>query len=137
MKETKTAGIVAPAWLQEPLAVLLEAARQVTVWASSITAEELLAAPAVRPPDLTLMYVPDRETVGQVEVLKAAWPATDCIALVQYPRDQGAASEAGADVVLLEGLVAGRLLETIDRLCEAPALDPAGAGAGGTEGEGM
>ena len=112
-----TAGVVAPFWLHEPLGVLLHAAPGV-IWAGSVTTvQALLSAPVNEPPDLVLLYASSRRTAGQVKEVKAAWPGARCIVLVEDVRHQEVALQAGADVVLLEGLAPGRLLETLDRVC--------------------
>ena len=113
---TLTAGVVAPFWLHEPLGVLVQAAPGV-IWAGcTTTVEALLSAPAEEPPDLVLLYAANRLAASQVGEVKGAWPHARCIVLVEDARHQAVALKAGADLVLLEGLAPGRLLETLDRL---------------------
>jgi DNA-binding NarL/FixJ family response regulator len=113
---TLTTGVVAPFWLHEPLGVVVQAAPGVR-WAGCVTTvEALLSAPVEEPPDLVLLYVSSRRTASQVGEIKAAWPGVRCIVLVEDVRHQETALQAGADVILLEGLAPGRLLATLDRV---------------------
>ena len=109
-------GVVAPAWFQEPLAVLLHAAPRTRLWAYGSIVEELLALPMEGWPDLVLLYASDEHAATQVRQVKAAWPTTHCVALIRQRQQQRAVVEAGADVVLLQGVAPSRLLETIEDL---------------------
>lgn len=113
---TASVGVVAPAWLQEPLAVLLYAAPGTRLWAYGSSVGDLLSLPMKESPDVVLLYASDRHTASQVEQVRAAWPSTRCIALVRHRRQRGVAKEAGADVVLPHEVTPSRLLAMIEEL---------------------
>ena len=113
---TLTAGVVAPFWLHEPLGVVLHAAPGVRWGGCVTTVEALLSAPVEEPPDLVLLYASSRRTASQVGQVKAAWPGVRCIVLIEDAQHQEVALQAGADLVLLEGLAPGQLLETLERV---------------------
>ena len=127
MEVSTTVGIVAPFWLHEPLGVLVQAAPGV-IWAGcTTTVEALLSAPVETPPDLVLLYAASILAAGQVREVKAAWPHARCIVLVENVQHQNVAQQAGADLVLLEGLAPGRLLETLDAFRVSKGHNPTGA----------
>ena len=116
MTATKTIAVVAPAWFQEPLAVLFHAAPGTRLWAYGSTVEDLLSLPMQEEPDLVLLYGSDMHPGSQVKRLKAGWPTAQCVALIRDRQQQRAVLEAGADLVLLQGVAPGRLLAAIDGL---------------------
>lgn len=111
---TMTLCVVAPFWLHEPLSVLLQAAPGVTWTGCTTTVEALLSAPVEEPRDLVILYASDKHIGRQIKKVKAAWPGTRCIVLAGHVQLQEIAQQAGADLVLLEGLVPGRLIKTLD-----------------------
>ena len=121
MESLPTVGIVAPDRLQEPLAVLLQAAPSGILWASATTVAALLALPIAQPPDEVLLYVCETQAVDLIQDIKCAWPDVRCIAFVDHTRERIAAEEAGADAVLLQGSAPRRLLETLERLRSSPS----------------
>lgn len=121
---TMTAGVIAPAWLHESLGVLLQAAPGVKVWSCATSAEELLSAAPERPPNLVVLYISSRQDGNWIGEIKATWPDAHRIVLVEHPRYQGVAKQAGADVVLLQGLAPGRLLDALDQLRSGQGHNP-------------
>jgi DNA-binding NarL/FixJ family response regulator len=116
---TVTVGVVAPVWLQEPLAVLLQAAPGVELWAYSATVRALLSWPAEDSPDLMLLYATGERAADQASRVEAAWPRVRSIVLVEHLRQREDLLKAGADEVLLHGAAPGRLMEVLDSLVEA------------------
>lgn len=111
---TLTVGVVAPFWLHEPLSVMLQAAPGMT-WAGCTTsAEALLSALNGKSSDLVLLYASGRDIGGQIKKIKAAWPSTRCIVVVEDAQLYRIAQRAGAHVVLLEGLVPEQLIKALD-----------------------
>jgi len=94
--------------------VLLQAAPGVTWTGCTTTVEALLSAPVEEPRDLVILYASDKHIGRQIKKVKAAWPGTRCIVLAGHVQLQEIAQQAGADLVLLEGLVPGRLIKTLD-----------------------
>ena len=58
--------------------------------------------------------LPFEETWMALKQIKAEWPQTRCIVLVDNTQQQGMAQAAGADGVLLKGFAAETLFMTID-----------------------
>jgi ribosomal protein S18 acetylase RimI-like enzyme len=84
-------------------------------------AEDLASPLAEDPepsPDLVLCdYESVRdEPVGTLHRVKARWPQSRCVVLVEDEDARQKAQAAGADVVLTKGVLAARLLEEIERL---------------------
>jgi DNA-binding NarL/FixJ family response regulator len=48
--------------------------------------------------------------------IKAKWPQARCVALVEGERERARAQAAGVDVALIKGVLAARLLDTIETL---------------------
>jgi DNA-binding NarL/FixJ family response regulator len=73
-------------------------------------------------PELVLMEsTPGGKDVWiTVRRVKARWPLARCICLVNDVNQRQEAESAGADVVLLEGFPAGRLVAAIVRLLPQP-----------------
>jgi DNA-binding NarL/FixJ family response regulator len=60
--------------------------------------------------------LPFEETWMALKQIKAEWPQTRCIVLVDNIQQQGMAQAAGADGVLLKGFAAETLFMTIDEV---------------------
>jgi DNA-binding NarL/FixJ family response regulator len=60
--------------------------------------------------------LPFEETRMALKQIKAEWPQTRCIVLVDNMQQQGMAQAAGADGVLLKGFAAETLFMTIDEV---------------------
>lgn len=125
---TISIGIVAPVWLQEPLAVLFNASLFTRLWGCATTVEALLDLQAEGPPKIVLLYTSSEETAGQVGQVKAAWPGARSVVLVERFIQQAEAEQAGADAVLSEGVAPQRLLTTIEELFGAGSGRRASAG---------
>ena len=113
ISETWALTVVSPTWLQEPLAVLLQATPGLELWAYTTSVQALLASPAEDVPDLMLLYATDERAAGQISRAKAAWPQAICIVLVEQLGQREALLKAGADRVLLHGAAPGRLMEVL------------------------
>ena len=123
MEQTATKPTLAliatrPGPLQNGLVALMTTMPQVN---AVIVAEE--AASALRMiadhlPTLVLleMALPGEGTATLLKQIKATWPLTRCIVLANDVRQQQEAEAAGADVVLLKGFPAARLIAAIERL---------------------
>ena len=123
MEQTATKPTLAliatrPGPLQNGLVALMTTMPQVN---AVIVAEE--AASALRMiadhlPTLVLleMALPGEGTGTLLKQIKATWPLTRCIVLANDVPQQQEAEAAGADVVLLKGFPAARLIAAIERL---------------------
>ena len=123
MEQTATKPTLAliatrPGPLQNGLVALMTTMPQVN---AVIVAEE--AASALRMiadhlPSLVLleMALPGEGTGTVLKQIKATWPLTRCIVLANDVRQQQEAEAAGADIVLLKGFPAAKLIAAIERL---------------------
>jgi len=116
-----TAAVVAPVRLQGAYSVLLQAVPGIKLIARTATVLQLLSLEIEQSPDLVLLEADsDNERASdQIRQLKAAWPTTCCIVLVEDSRQRKLVEQERADVVLLKGVSPRRLLETINQLCSA------------------
>ncbi len=114
--------------LRESLLVLLRAIPQIE---RIDQADDALSAVSLRPevhPNLVLcdFDLPLDEALTMLNLIKARWPQSRCVALVEDERARQAAAVVGIDVVLTKGVLAARLLETIEGLL---AKEACGQGA--------
>jgi DNA-binding NarL/FixJ family response regulator len=108
--------------LRESLLVLLRAIPQI---ARIYRAEDVPAALS-----LSLRYDPvlvlcdydlsQDGTSTMLRQIKTRWPQARCVALVKGERERVRAQAAGVDVALIKGVLAARLLETIETLLSQP-----------------
>ena len=109
---------VVPDWLQAALAVLLRAEPDVRLIACTANVQTLLLLALEQTPDLVLLDADshDERAGDQVRRIKTAWPDARCLILVNGPRQEAKAREAGADEVLLKGASARRLVTAIRQI---------------------
>jgi DNA-binding NarL/FixJ family response regulator len=110
----------APA-LRDSLVVLFRALPQLGQIRQAETLSEALARTSLPAPDLVLYDLePAREDVwAALTRIKARWPRSHCLVLVEDERAAAEARAAGADVVLTKGILAARLLDTLKGLVGA------------------
>ena len=106
------------AQIRESLLVLLRAIPQIeTVHQAEDAPTALAMEPEVQPALVLLDYdLPDDELRTVLGRIKAAWPQARCLVLLDDEQDRRRAEEAGADVVLVKGIRAATILETIEGL---------------------
>jgi len=107
-----------PGSLQSGLVALMTTMPQVN---AVIVAEEAVSAlrmVAEHLPTLVLleMALPGEETRTVLKQIKVTWPLIRCIVLADDVRQQQEAKTAGADVVLLKGFAAAKLIATVEEL---------------------
>ncbi len=119
-KSPATIALVAPAWLQEALKVLLDGTQGVLLIASAEYVDSLTKLEMEGSPDFVLLYA-DRNTaiaVSEVKRINHAWPKTDCIALVDNTRQIPLLKDVGVSLTLLKGASPKRLREVLQVLAE-------------------
>jgi DNA-binding NarL/FixJ family response regulator len=72
----------------------------------------------VHDPALVLLSIegPDQNDLAPIREIKARWPATRCIVLVDTVAQQRAAQAVGAEEVLIKGVLPSKLLGRIEGL---------------------
>jgi DNA-binding NarL/FixJ family response regulator len=127
MKHQISACIIArPGQLREGLQILLKAIPQIELICEVEDISLALALQQHHHPTIALLDCDPYGTsvLNTVQHIKALWPQTCCIALVEHEQEHQAALAAGADVVLVKGVLATTLLTTIERLvCQHEALN--------------
>lgn len=120
-------AIVASVWLQHALIVLLHAIPELKLTACTATVRVLLSLDLEQIPDLVVLdaYEQDERASDQLRRLKAAWPATRYIVLVEHNRQKALMRAIGADEVLLKGVSPGQLMGVIQKMRGAHRDRPA------------
>lgn len=119
-KTSATIALVAPAWLQEALQILLDGTRGVLLIASSESVDSLTRLEMEGSPDFVLLDA-DRDSaiaVSEVKCINHSWPKTDCIALVDNTRQIPLLKDVGVSLTLLKGASPKRLRELLQVLAE-------------------
>lgn len=109
--------LATPGDLQTSLQMLLSLLSDVAVL---VTAESSSALQAIEryAPALVIMdfALPEEDQPNGVNRIKARWPATPCLVLVNDEQQYQKAQASGADLVLVKGYPAAKLLATIEDL---------------------
>jgi DNA-binding NarL/FixJ family response regulator len=119
MDRRTSALIIAPSvQLRQSLLVLLRAIPHI---GPIYQAGDISSALSIRPmPYLDLVLcdfsLAQSEATKTLRRIKAEWPETRCVALVDEEQARQGALAAGADVVLTKGVLAARLLRKIEEL---------------------
>ena len=110
-----TVAAVVPIWLQDALAVLLKSEEEIKLVACTATVQTLLLLALERTPSLVILAADERDeqAANQVRQIKAVWPASRCLVLVEQNRQRSLMRSAGADEVLLKGIPPQQLLTSI------------------------
>jgi ribosomal protein S18 acetylase RimI-like enzyme/CheY-like chemotaxis protein len=106
------------AQFRESLVVLMRAIPQIGSLEQADSISAALSEPTGEAPDLILcdFEAVQNEMVETLDRVKAQWSNSRCVVLVDDEGARQAAEAAGADVVLTKGVLAARLLETVERL---------------------
>jgi DNA-binding NarL/FixJ family response regulator len=116
--QTSALIIARSAHMREGLQVLMQAVPQVgsiCVVEDEPTARGMVEE--IKPALILLDYdLANSEVRMSLDQLKAQWPQVQYLVFVEDERDRRHAKEAGADVVLVKGVRAATILETIERL---------------------
>jgi len=119
-ESTATIALVAPAWLQEALHVLLDGTQGVLLIASATNVDSLTKLEMEGSPDFVLLDADSDNAIAVSEVkrINHAWPKTDCIALVDNTRQIPLLKDVGVSLTLLKGASPKRLREVLQVLAE-------------------
>ncbi len=107
--------IVRPGQLRDSLLVLLKAIPRIgRIERADDVASALAMSRELRPALVLVEH--DRHGDESPSQIKAAWPQARCVALVDVGQMPQEAELTGADAVLVKGVLAARLLATIEDL---------------------
>jgi DNA-binding NarL/FixJ family response regulator len=128
VSKPKMALIVAqPGPLRNSLFSLLAAMPQINLVAESRDIAYLAHMAAQIQPDIVLIETgfAQAELAESIHTLKAIWPFTPTIVLVDDPNQKEKAEQAAADVVLFKGFRAASLIDLLDDLlAEESCVNP-------------
>ena len=119
MRNPRSTLIIArPGQLRDSLQVLLAAIPQLGVVNQADDGPTGLALTTIECPTLVFLGfdLPKHELLKTLKQAKIKWPRTPSIALVDNPHDDQAAKTAGADIVLMKGVLAAKLSTMIEDL---------------------
>ena len=118
-KQVTLALIVArPGPLRNSLQALMTTMPQIEILAETADPSALLRMGVEIQPDVVLMdaNLPEEQAWAALRQIKEEWSQTQSIVLVEDSQQQQKAQAAGADVVLIKGYPAARLIATIEGL---------------------
>jgi DNA-binding NarL/FixJ family response regulator len=118
MRPTLALIATRPGSLQDSLVALMTTMPQVNaVLIAEDAASALRTMAQHRPPLVVLeLGLPAEERHAVLNEIKTRWPLTRCIALADDIEQQREAKSAGADVVLIKGFAAAKLIATVEEL---------------------
>jgi DNA-binding NarL/FixJ family response regulator len=110
--------IARSAKIRESLLVLLRSIRLIETFHQAEDGPSALGMALEVQPALVLLDcdLPDDEVRATLGQMKIAWPQARCVVFLDDEEDRRPAEEAGADVVLVKGVRAATVLETIESL---------------------
>jgi hypothetical protein len=121
MNSHRQISVIAPKPLVIAFSVLIDSAPHLSLLASAANLDELRTILGEKKPDDILAYLVQESEVNEgkaayeiIARIKSTWPDVLCIAVVKYPSQLEKAKESGADLALLDGANAKRLLASIE-----------------------
>jgi DNA-binding NarL/FixJ family response regulator len=115
--------VIAPEQMIGAFSVLIDSVPEQNLLASATRLEELLPRIGEKKPDVILIYLVRENDVESEETfpfeviarVKKIWPETLCVTIVKYLSQVEKVKVVGADLVLVDGVSAEKLLAAIER----------------------
>lgn len=121
MDSGRQVAIIAPQQLVSAFSVLIHSTRHLNLLASATSLEELLNILDEKKPDVLLVYLVQESSIDNgnlvykfITRIKNTWPYAECVTIVKYASQLEKAKEYGADLALVDGVNAERLLAAIE-----------------------
>ncbi|MFL7870542.1 MAG: hypothetical protein ACK2U1_07720 [Anaerolineales bacterium] len=121
MKKYREIAVIAPKQMLTAFSVLINSRPNQSLLASGASFDELQTSLGEKKPDVVLVYlVPgngenfDKLDCVTITRIKTTWPETFSVIIVKYPSQLEMALENGADLALVDGVNAQRLLAAIE-----------------------
>jgi DNA-binding NarL/FixJ family response regulator len=110
--------IASPRQLRDSLQVLLAAIPGIDHVSQIDDVPSALVMKVNHNPALVLLDsdLSNDELLAELRRIKAEWPQTQCIVLVDEEQNHKAAKTAGADVILMKGVLASKFYATVEDL---------------------
>lgn len=119
MEEQTTALIITrSAQIRDSLLILMRAIPRIDrIHHAEDGPSALAMKPEIHPALVLVDYDPPQNQVRAIlGQIKTVWPQARCVALLDDEQDRGRAEDAGADIALVKGVLAAKLLETIEEM---------------------
>lgn len=114
-------AVIAPEQMSSAFSILIDSTPNKCMLASATSLDELLAKLGTGKPDVVLIYLvresgtekgkPAYEVITRIKLL---WPDSLCVTIVKYTSQLDTVKEIGADLALVEGVNAEKLLAAIE-----------------------
>jgi hypothetical protein len=121
MKSHRQIAVIAPEQMVGAFSVLIDSSPHQSLLTSAASLDELRAILGEKKPDVILVYlVQESELDGGkaayeiIAQIKITWPDVLGIAIIKYTSQLEKAKESGADLALVDGVSAERLLAAFE-----------------------
>jgi hypothetical protein len=117
MNSHRQISVIAPEPMVSAFSVLIDSASNQNLLASAGNLDELRTILGDKTPDVILVYLVQESGSNDgkaafeiITRIKITWPDVWCIAIIKYASQLKKAQESGADLALIDGVSAERLL---------------------------
>lgn len=121
MNAIRQIAVIAPKQMISAFSVLIDSTPNQRLLASAANLDDLLTVIGAGKPDVVLIYLvrengldTGKSTYEVITQIKKNWPESLCVTIVKYTSQLDQAKENGADLALVDGVNAQRLLAAID-----------------------
>lgn len=121
MDSHRQIAVIAPERMQRVFSVLIDSAPDQNLLASSDNIDELRTILGENSPDVVLVYLVQEGRLGNgkdsfeiIHRIKEIWPEALCVSILKYTSQLEKAKESGADLALVDGASAERLLAALE-----------------------
>jgi len=121
MNSQRNIAVIAPEKMVCAFSVLIDSTPNQSVLASATNLDELLTLLGEKKPDVVLVYLVREhgpncwESTYEIIIrTKKIWPDSMCVTIVKYTSQLEKAVENGADLALVDGVSAVRLLAALE-----------------------
>ena len=121
MTARRQIAVISPEKMIGAFSVLIDSAPNQSLLASAASLDGLLIKLGEDKPDVVLIYVVSENGSGIgnsiyeiIAQIKKIWPESLCVTIVKYMSQVDMAKEIGADLALVEGVNAEKLLAAIE-----------------------
>ena len=119
-RQGRSVAVVAPAWLEDALAVVIKAIPSMRLIACTGSVQSLILIDLERAPDLVVLAVDasDVKAPDKIRQARFIFPHARYLVLIQNPGQNASVRAAGADETLLQGASAEQFATAVSRLMD-------------------
>ena len=121
MNSHRKISVIAPEQMVSAFSVLIDSAPHQCLLASAASLDELRTILGEKKPDVILVYLVQESGSDQgksayeiIARIKITWPDVLCIAVIKYASQLAKAKASGADLALIDGVSAERLIAALE-----------------------